>query len=106
MAETENIAKIAERVSDELFGVFGWERCLPRNQNWSCALKDRHHTQPGTHSTDVVFWYDDPYDAGFVYVTVDLKSYAKESIKVEGVGGALRRLGMATECANTSDEFE
>jgi hypothetical protein len=106
MAETDNIARLAEKVSDELFGVFGWERHPLRNQNWACAVTERHKTHGGTHPSDVVFSYDDPYDTGRVYVTTDLKSYGRDSISKANVAGAVRRLAMATECANLSEQFE
>jgi hypothetical protein len=105
VSETENIARIAEKVSKELFTIFGWERSGPRNENWKCACPERHRTRDGTHSSDVAFYYDDPYDAGHVYVSVDLKSYAKSSITRANVAGAVSRLAMATECTELSSQF-
>lgn len=105
MSETENIAKIADKVSSELFGIFGWTSCRPMNQNWACDLRESHRRKGNTHASDVVFFYDDPYDAGFVYITVDLKSYAKNSIGKEKVADAVRTLVTATACADLSEDF-
>ena len=105
MAETANIARIAEKVSSQLFAEFGWHPCAPRNTSWDCGLRERHRTKASSHPSDIVFCYDDPYDAGFVYVTADLKSYAKASIQLSKVSGAIRGLAMATECANVSSRF-
>ncbi|MGK5083084.1 hypothetical protein WDW37_07235 [Bdellovibrionota bacterium FG-1] len=105
MAETENISKIAKKVSDELFSAFGWERVGPINQNWTCAQPEEHQTGANTHPSDVVFHYDDPYKKGSVYVSVDLKSYAAASITTASVAGAIASLGKATTCANLSDKF-
>ena len=69
MAETANIARIAEKVSSQLFAEFGWHPCAPRNTSWDCGLRERHRTKASSHPSDIVFCYDDPYDAGFVYVT-------------------------------------
>jgi hypothetical protein len=106
VSETENIAKIAELVSTEIFDVFGWKTIPLRNQNWDCALHERHKTKASTHPSDVVFSYDDPYGAGVVYVTTDLKSYGKSTISKANVAGAISKLSMSTECATISDQFE
>lgn len=105
MGETENISKIANKVSDELFSIFGWEKVGPVNQNWDCVQPDEHKTGANTHPSDVVFHYDDPYKKGSVYVSVDLKSYAAASITATSVAGAVASLGKATACANISDRF-
>ncbi len=105
MAETENIAKIAGKISTDIFSAFGWRTAAPRNENWDCTAKKRHQTQPGTHPSDIVFSYEDPYDVGTTYVTTDLKSYASGTITSIKVGAALGRLAMATECATASEDF-
>jgi hypothetical protein len=106
MAETDNIARIAEKVSNEVFAVFGWERHTLHNQNWACAVGEHFPRANATHPSDVVFFYEDPYEGGHVYVTTDLKSYAKNTIVKEKVAGAMRRLAMSAECANISEQFQ
>nr|WP_315206710.1 hypothetical protein [uncultured Albidiferax sp.] len=78
MAETANIAAIAEKLSGELFAEFFWKRTGPMNENWACAKPDHHNVK--THPSDVVFYYDEPYAKQRIYVNCDLKSYAKSSI--------------------------
>ena len=97
---------MAERVSESIFSIFGWSKHPLHNKNWKCAQTDVHRTQPGTHPSDVVFSYDDPYDLGPVYVTTDLKSYAKGTITKPKVAGAVRSLAMTTDCANQSEDFQ
>ena len=102
MAETETIARMAEKVSDEVFSVFGWELVGPLNQNWPCE-DDTHRTTPTrskTHPTDVVFRYEDPYKNEMVHLNTDLKSYKSSSISLGGVAGAMRNMAQATRCSH------
>lgn len=92
MAETANIAAMAERLSNELFSEFFWKRTGPMNANWACQKQQRHEKK--THPSDVVFYYDDPYSRHRVYVNCDLKSYAKSSITAPALRGALESLSM------------
>jgi hypothetical protein len=102
MAETGNIARMAEIVSDEIFGVFGWQRTGPVNENWTCVIPEHNRK---THPADVVFWYLDPYSTKRIYVTVDLKSYAQGSINTSSINEALRNLAKTTECTQLSDAW-
>lgn len=102
MAETVDIAKIASKVSDDLFHHLGWERRPPRDRNWECVTEKHKKT---THPSDVVFSYDDPVDHSTIYFTTDLKSYAKASITVAQVKGALKSLSLSTECAAKSNQW-
>lgn len=102
MSETDNIARMAEIVSKEIFGVFGWTPIGPRNQNWQCRT-DSHSTKNGTHPSDVVFEYEDPYSNKRIYVNIDLKSYAAGTIKTDKIAKAIRSLAHSTECANKSN---
>src|SRR6478609_7453511 len=69
MSETRNISDIAEKVSRELFGVFGWQRSTgPLDTNWPCATKSHG---AATHSSDVVYWYDDPYSEDRLQLKLD-----------------------------------
>ncbi|WP_438040228.1 hypothetical protein [Sorangium sp. So ce128] len=99
MAETDNIARMAEKVGEEIFDVFGWTRRPPVNQNWSCSVESHGKL---THPSDVVFWYDDPYRVERIYWNVDLKSYGAATITKAKVAGAIASLGKSVECANVS----
>jgi len=102
MAETDNIARMAQKLSDEVFGVFGWSRVGPINQNWSCTA-EAHGAK--THPSDVVFFYDDPYRAERIFWNVDLKSYAADSISKAKIAGAVSSLARTVECANVSSDW-
>lgn len=113
MSETEAIQKMAEKISDEIFSVFGWEKVGPINQNWACRNKKKHNPKyeeknsdkKYTHPSDVVFTYYDSYLGKHVYQLFDLKSYAKGSISKGNLKTTVGRLVDSVECANTSDEF-
>jgi hypothetical protein len=103
MAETELIAKMAEKLAKELFGIFGWKQKGPINQNWTCVEKAH---DKATHPSDVVFSYEDPYTDQRIYVNCDLKSYGKHSITKATIAGGLRSMAIAVECANRSDAWQ
>lgn len=103
MAETANIAAIAERVSAELFAEFFWKRTGPMNENWACEKPEQHNVK--THPSDVVFYYDEPYTRQRTYVNCDLKSYAKSSITTTAIRGAVESLAKQVACAEVSDEW-
>lgn len=96
MGETDNIARMASKVSDELLGVFGWRRTGPVNENWQCVTEAHAKT---THPSDVVFSYEDPYRDLTIFWTVDLKSYAAGTINKGVVRNACGSLVKAVECA-------
>ena len=58
MAETANIAKMAEKLSKEVFAEFLWQKTGSTNINWPCEDEERHGKK--THPSDVVFYYDEP----------------------------------------------
>jgi hypothetical protein len=103
MAETINLAQMAELLSQELFGEFLWQRSGPMNINWSCVA-ERHKSK--THPSDVVFFYDNPYARSRTYVNCDLKSYGKDSISAGAVNGALTSLARALACVEVSEEWQ
>jgi hypothetical protein len=103
MAETANIAKMAEKLSKELFLEFQWQRTGTTNINWPC--EDQNHLKKKTHPSDVVFYYDEPYSQARTYVNCDLKSYAKESISSSNIKAAIESLAMSLSCAEKSTEF-
>lgn len=51
MGETVNIAKMAEKLSKELFAEYQWRR-VGTNISWTCEDHDRHGKK--THPSDVV----------------------------------------------------
>jgi hypothetical protein len=99
MAETENIARMAERLAGELFAECYWERVGPYNQNWRC-VNDAHGRK--SHPTDVVFAHNEPYRNRRTFLTCDLKSYARASINKSSLRSALESLSQAVECAQVS----
>lgn len=103
MAETANIAKMAEKLSKELFAEFQWQRTGTTNINWPCEDESRHKKK--THPSDAVFYYDEPYSQARTYVNSDLKSYAKDTISAAKIKTALESLAMSLSCAEKSEEF-
>ncbi len=105
MAETSNIATMAERVHRNCLMEFGWEPVGPRDQNWECVI---HSHGKQTHPSDIVFHYSNPYSEGDLrtYVTTDLKSYATGSLTKTSLRKAIQSLILSTECANISQSFQ
>ena len=104
MAETINISKMAEKVSDEIFSVFKWRKSNgPTNANWDCKVKEHGNK---THPTDLVMYYDEPYANGKTYVQFDLKSFGKKSIKFEKVNIAMEALAKSLRCIELSLEWQ
>lgn len=105
MAETVNIATVANKISQEIFKTFHWKLHAQHEQNFECVLP--HHVTEGgaqkkTHPEDVVFHYLDPYLDRRIYLHTDLKSYTKSSIQVGKVREALHSLAWTVECAHLS----
>lgn len=103
MAETINISKLAEIISEEIFLEFGWTKFGPTNVNWNCVDHEKH--KKDSHPSDVVFYYDEPFKAVRTYVQTDLKSYATTSITKGALEGAILSLAMQISCANISEEW-
>src|SRR5437763_1617077 len=104
MAETANIAKMAEQLSKQLFNEFLWRPIGSTNQNWPCEESERH--KAATHPSDVVFFYDNPYAVSRTYVNCDLKSYKASSIKAAAISSAMESLANTLHCAEKSPEFQ
>lgn len=104
MAETIHIGAMAERLSKELFGQFFWERSGQANVNWACNTPEIHKVK--THSADVVYYYDEPYQQTRTYVHCDLKSYAKASLTTKKLTATLASLAMQVECAERSEDWQ
>jgi hypothetical protein len=103
MAETVNLCKMAEKLSQEVFAEFRWQRIGAMNLNWPCEDEAKHKVK--THPSDVVFFYDEPYSQARTYVNVDLKSYAKGTITVSNVRSAIESLAKSISCAEKSGEW-
>lgn len=103
MAETANIAAIAEKLSGELFAEFFWKHTGPMNENWACEKSEHHKVK--THPSDLVFYYDEPYARQRTYVNCDLKSYATSSITTTALRGAVESIAKQVACAEISDEW-
>jgi hypothetical protein len=103
MVETIHIAEMAEKLSDDLFAEFFWEKVGPTNQNWPCEDRVRHEAK--THPSDVVFFYDEPYSQVRTYINCDLKSYAKNSINSNTISSAVESLAKQVACAEKSEEW-
>jgi hypothetical protein len=103
MAETSSIAKMADKLSNELFNDFNWERVGEANANWECV--DESHSER-THPSDVVFYYDNPYSLSRTYVNCDLKSYAVSSITRTAISIATTRLARSLACAEKSTDWQ
>lgn len=97
--ETSNIAKIADKVSADIFGVFGWSRRPHKDLNFPCVIKEHRKK---THPADVVFSYDSPIEENRIFLNTDLKSYAKDSITSAKVRDAVNSLILTVACANRS----
>lgn len=103
MAETANIARMAEVLAKDVFSRFLWTPVGGLNQNWACLKSEQH--QRATHPSDVVLFYDEPYSVRRTYVNCDLKSYSRPSITLGAVATALQSLALALSCAEVSDEW-
>lgn len=108
MSETVNIAEIASKISKEIFRAFRWTSHPKHDDNFEC-VNSHHKSNPNiknhTHPGDIVFRYEDPYLGKAIYLHTDLKSYAKESIKITNVRAALKSLAHTVECANSSEQW-
>lgn len=106
--ERGNIAEIASRISKDIFKSFGWHRHPRSDENFSCVI-DEHGkgggSPRGTHPTDVVFSYKDPYLGKDVHLLTDLKSYAKDTITHSKLRSAIKSLVATVECAKSSSEW-
>jgi hypothetical protein len=99
MAETAQIAQVADKISKEIFGVLGWERRPHKDLNFPCTIREHNKD---THPSDVVFSYISPLEENHIFLNTDLKSYATNSIKSSKISTAANSLIMAVDCANAS----
>jgi hypothetical protein len=106
MGETINIKTLADKVADELFSVFRWEKCAATDYRWTCVEQRKHaKIKSKQHPSDVVFRYDDPYRGSIVHVNCDLKSYSSTSVATFDLEDTLLSLAQTVECAHKSECF-
>jgi hypothetical protein len=101
--ESENISKMAEMLTKEMFNEFFWEQSGPININWEC-VNENHKKK--THPSDIVFSYQEPYLNSRTYLNCDLKSYSKKSINKISIKTAIENLSMAVSCAENSEDWQ
>ncbi|AIW15087.1 hypothetical protein VITU102760_21840 [Vibrio tubiashii] len=110
MAENGPIEEVAKIVSSKLFERFKWSQYGPYDQDFPCRKENEHKPkdkqQKHTHPVDVVFSYKDPYLNKTIYLNTDLKSYAKASINVGMIEGALTSLANTIDCAQNSTDWQ
>lgn len=104
MAETAVIARMAEKLADQILGEFFWRKTGPMNVNWQCEHQDSHGVK--SHPTDTVFFYNEPYSESRRYVQCDLKSYSKTSITKSQMKAAIVSLAKQVTCAEVSPEWQ
>jgi|GEM_PF-5576138 len=106
MGETANIAAMAERISGQLFNVFGWRSVGPVNFNFQ-ENESPEKQRRSKHPCDVIFEYLDPFCSSPIYLLTDLKSYAKSTIEDKSrIKSAITSLGKSLRAAVNSDEFQ
>ncbi|CQI96454.1 hypothetical protein [Yersinia frederiksenii] len=104
MSETKHISEMAEKVADNLFAVFKWERKVVSDHSWDCNSPEEHGGKKD-HPSDCIFYYRDPYDGEVKYINTDLKSYAKTTISKEQINKAIHSLSYATNCAAYNENW-
>ncbi|NCF08020.1 hypothetical protein [Kosakonia sp. MH5] len=105
MSETKHISEMAEKVANNLFSIFKWNRKIVSDHSWGCDSPEEHGGKKD-HPSDCVFYYRDPYDNEIKYINTDLKSYAKGSITKEQVNKAVDSLSYATNCASSNKNWK
>lgn len=103
MAETHNIAKMAEEFAENLAKFTRWKKLGPRDMNWDCV---QSHHEKKTHPTDAVYAYEDPYEGLHTQILFDFKSLSETSITNQSISKALDNMALALDCAVVSDEFK
>lgn len=111
--ETANIAEVANKVSKDIFKWFRWEKMPVMDENFPCHKVDLHKKKKTkkdnpshTHPVDTVFRYFDPYLNKYIYLSTDLKSYKKGSIRPPEVKKAIESLAKTLDCAMSSVEWK
>ncbi len=111
MSETIRIAELANLITQEIGDFLKWKIHPENDLNFSCLMKPHHfdgasETDNKTHPTDLVIYYDDPYENKKVYLNTDLKSYASDSIGYAAVKDWLISIAKGTVCSLASTEWK
>lgn len=111
MAETIRIAELANLITKEIGDFLKWTIHPENDLNFKCLMKTKHfegakETDEKTHPTDLVIYYDDPYENKRVYLNTDLKSYGSGSIGYAAVRDWLTSLTKGTVCSLANDEWK
>lgn len=105
MAETVNIAGVANKIVEDIFKWFKWEINSRMDENFPCTKGEKHKvssTNCLTHPVDVVFSYFDPYLNKTILLNTDLKSYAKASVTATAIRKAMKSLANTVDCAQSN----
>ena len=110
MAETIRIAELANLITKEIGDFLKWTIHPENDLNFPCLMTTKHfdgaeETDNKTHPTDLVIYYDDPYENKRVYLNTDLKSYETKSIGPTSVKEWLTSITKGTVCSLASDEW-
>jgi hypothetical protein len=103
VAETSNIATMAEILSKDIFKWFKWTQTGSMDTNNTCVI-DEHSKKE--HPSDIVFHYEDPYSDNRIYLNFDLKSYGESTLSSKNFTNELNSLGMSIECAEQSPDWK
>ncbi|MFX5344684.1 hypothetical protein ABTC95_00840 [Acinetobacter baumannii] len=107
MSETIRIAELANLITQEIGDFLKWKIHPENDLDFPCLMKHQHFegandTAHKTHPTDLVIYYDDPYENKRVYLNTDLKSYASDSIGYAVVKKWLISITKGTVCSLAS----
>lgn len=98
---------MAEKISKEIFTPLGWRTIPPHNVDWQCVTPEHQTTKGrGTHPSDVVYRYEDPYSNQTIFINTDLKSYGKNTITKYKIIEAINDLSKSTDCARRSADWQ
>ncbi|MDA4853375.1 hypothetical protein PGK05_04250 [Acinetobacter baumannii] len=111
MSETIRIAELANLITQEIGDFLKWKIHPENDLDFPCIMKPQHfegatETSNKTHPTDLVIYYDDPYENKRVFLNTDLKSYASDSIGYKTVKEWLISITKGTVCSLASTEWK
>lgn len=108
--ETSKIAEVANKISEDIFKWFRWEKNQRMDENFSCHKGEEHKNGAKhdckTHPVDVVFSYFDPYLNKTILLNTDLKSYKASSITPTNLRKAIKSLANTIDCAKSASEWK
>jgi len=108
--ETAQIAEVANKISEDIFKWFRWEKNQRMDENFSCHKGEEHKNglkRPcQTHPVDVVFSYFDPYLNKKILLNTDLKSYQASSITPSNLRKSIKSLANTIDCAKSGSDWK